>query len=45
MRAIASSSVFPTHTLPNELQKRAAQDFGIEAHIRTMRKIFAAVAA
>jgi glycosyltransferase involved in cell wall biosynthesis len=45
MRAIANSSVFPTHTLPIEVQKRAAQDFGIEAHIRTMREIFAAVAA
>jgi glycosyltransferase involved in cell wall biosynthesis len=43
LRTIASRRRFPTHTLPDEVVKRAAETFSLDRHIRGMRKIFAEV--
>lgn len=43
LRKIATSRVFPAHTLPDEVVKRAAETFSMDRHIRTMRRILAEV--
>ena len=43
LRAIATGSVFPTHTLSPEAVKRAADTFGMVRHMREMRKVFGEV--
>jgi glycosyltransferase involved in cell wall biosynthesis len=43
LRTIASRCMFPTHTLPDEVVKRAAETFSLDRHIRDMRRIFAEV--
>jgi glycosyltransferase involved in cell wall biosynthesis len=43
LRKIATSRVFPAHTLPDEVVKRAAETFSMDRHIRNMRRIFAEV--
>ena len=40
LRATASSSVFPMHTLSPEAVKRTAETFSIERHVQQMRELF-----
>jgi len=43
LRAIVSGTVFPQHTLAEEVVQHVAEDFSVQKHVRRMRQIFAEV--